>query len=267
MPAWPLLAVLGSYVLGLAVLAPATIMDAYLQRASDGRMRLAQAAGTIWFGRGEFEIRNPGTQRGAGTAVAWRILPASLFGGRARYEVVPGGGARPFLLEISPSGIECTGLALSLPATILGLAAPNLSALRLSGELEVGAAHLAFGRAGPRGSATLRWRSAGSALVPVAPLGDYELRAIGDGNTIRATLRTLHGPLELHGEGSWTRGRAPVVRATARVAPQHREQLAPFLRLIAVERGEGHFELAPGFSELRPARHASPEKTVRRVIE
>ena len=64
-----------------------------------------------------------------------------------------------------------------------------------------------------------------------------------DGAAVQASLRTLQGPLQLDGQGSWTSGRNPVFQGTARVPPQHQQQLAPLLRLIAVERGEGSFEL------------------------
>jgi len=77
----------------------------------------------------------------------------------------------------------------------------------------------------------------------VSPLGDYELRLEGEGPAGRATLHTLQGPLRLDGKGSWMHGDSPAFLAMARVPPQHQQQLAPLLRLIAVERGDGSFEL------------------------
>jgi len=74
-------------------------------------------------------------------------------------------------------------------------------------------------------------------------LGDYELRLDGEGATVHAYLRTIQGPLRLEGKGSWANGNHPVFLATARVPAQHQQQLAPLLRLIAVDRGEGSFEL------------------------
>ncbi len=55
---WKLLAVgLAAYLLGLLVYAPATLVDAVLGRVSDGRLRLAEASGTLWSGAGLIEIR------------------------------------------------------------------------------------------------------------------------------------------------------------------------------------------------------------------
>jgi general secretion pathway protein N len=93
------------------------------------------------------------------------------------------------------------------------------------------------------GNATLQWLAAGSTLTPISPLGDYEVRLDGEGTRVHAFLRTLSGPLQLEGKGSWTHGANPAFLAMASVDPQHRQQLAPLLRLIAVERGQGSFEL------------------------
>jgi general secretion pathway protein N len=93
-------------------------------------------------------------------------------------------------------------------------------------------------------AATLRWRGAGSALAPVAPLGDYEVRFTADGPALHAVLSTLQGPLRLDGKGTWSRHAPPSFLATARVPVEHQDQLAPLLRLIAVERGAGNFEFS-----------------------
>ena len=101
---------------------------------------------------------------------------------------------------------------------------------------------LDVGRKTTQGSATMRWQAASSALAPVAPLGDYELRLVGEGPGFRAKLRTLRGPLELIGHGQWRRGEPPAFLVTANLPPEFRTALAPFLRVIAVERAEGSFE-------------------------
>ena len=102
---------------------------------------------------------------------------------------------------------------------------------------------LSFAGGETEGNVTLRWRAAGSALTHLSPLGEYELRLDGGGTMVHASLSTLSGPLQLDGKGSWKHGDRVAFLATARVPPQHREQLAPLLRLIAVETGKGVFEL------------------------
>ncbi|MGA7983848.1 MAG: type II secretion system protein N, partial [Burkholderiales bacterium] len=143
----------------------------------------------------------------------------------------------------SRSRIELANADIDLPAQALGLGVPRLAPLELTGELHLRIASLSVGRGAAQGSAALQWRSAGSGFSPVWPLGDYELSWEGQGPQGHATLRTLKGPLQLRGQGSWAVGRAPVFAATADAPPEIRQQLAPLLRMIAVERGEGHFEL------------------------
>jgi hypothetical protein len=54
------------------------LVDGGLQRASNGRLRLAQAQGTIWYGAGQFEIRDVGGRNAIARDVSWRVLPESL---------------------------------------------------------------------------------------------------------------------------------------------------------------------------------------------
>ena len=146
-------------------------------------------------------------------------------------------------MTISLSQIEVADADINLPAATLGLGEPKLAPLGLTGDVLLHVARLALGRNAVEGDATLQWRGAGSAFTRVSPLGDYELHFEGEGATVRASLRTLQGPLQLDGKGSWTSGGRPVFMGTARVPPQQRQQLDPLLRMIAVERGEGNFEL------------------------
>ena len=234
---------LGAYALALIATAPATFADAGLQRASQGRLRLAEAQGTLWSGSGQIEIRDTSGRTGVAKSLAWRLAPESLLRGHVVAEVELDQAAKPFPVTLSLSRLEITDAAISLPATVLGLGMPKLAPLGLTGDVLIHVASLSIARDAMEGNATLQWRAAGSTLTPVSPLGDYELRLEGEGPAVRATLHTLQGPLRLDGKGSWTRGDRPVFLAMARVSPQHQQQLAPLLRLIAVERGEGSFEL------------------------
>ena len=235
---------LAAYALGLAASAPATLLDAALRSASEGRLRLAEARGTLWSGTGQLEARDASRRSGVAKAVAWRFVPQSLLRARAEFEIRTEDSSRRFAVSLAPSRIEIVDAEVSLPGELLGLAVPKLAPLRLAGELRLRVARLSIAeRGGMQGGATLQWRGAGSALTPVAPLGDYELRLEGNGTAVRASLRTLVGPLRLEGSGSWTPGANPAFLGTARVAPEFRMQLEPLLRLIAVERGDGSFEL------------------------
>lgn len=250
---------LAAYALGLMVTAPASLLDAALYQASDGRLRLAEARGSLWSGAGQIEIRHVGRSElgrpigspvgspvgrtGIAKNLAWRLLPAYLLRGQLRTEIRLDQREQPFIVTVSLSGMAIDDADIDLPARALILGVPKLAALGLTGDVNLRVPHLAVGNKSMQGQATLEWREAGSALTRVSPLGDYALRLEAAGTALSASLRTLKGPLQLDGQGSWKYGDNPAFQATARIPPQHVAQLAPLLRLIAVERGDGSFLL------------------------
>jgi len=241
---WPALAAgAGLYALALMLLAPATLADAALKTASDGRARLAEAQGTLWSGNARLEIRDPLGRNTVAERIAWRFLAGEMLRARLAYEIVLGPAARAFPVAISWSGLAIANADIVLPATVLGLGVPGLGALELAGEVQLQVPKLAIARGDIRGSAMLLWREAGSGFSPVSPLGDYELRLDGEGPAVRARLRTVRGPLQLDGQGSWSQGGKPALLVTAQVPPDLQPQLSPLLRLIATEQGAGRFGL------------------------
>jgi len=234
---------LAAYALALIAAMPATLIDARLAQASAGGLRLAEARGTLWSGSGQIEILDANRRGGIAKSIAWRIRPAYLLRAKLMYDVELDHAARHFPVTISLSQIEVTDADINLPAAALGLGVPKLAALGLTGDMLLHIARLGFAPGAVQGNATLLWQGAGSAFTRIAPLGDYELRLEGTGTAVQASLRTLQGPLQLEGKGSWASGRNPEFRGNARVPPQHLQQLAPLLRLFAIDRGDGRFEL------------------------
>lgn len=244
MKRWSLAAIgLVAYALGVITTAPATLIDAGLQRISHGKLRLVEAQGTLWSGSGKIEIRDTGGRSGVAKSIAWRVLPASLLRGHLVCEVGLEQATKRFPVTISLSRIELANADISLPAAALGLGVPKLAPLGLTGDVLIHVASLSIARDGMEGNATLQWRAAGSTLTPISPLGDYELNLDAEGATVHVLLRTIQGPLQLDGKGSWANGDNPDFLAIAGVPPQHQQQLGPLLRLIAVERSAGSFEL------------------------
>jgi general secretion pathway protein N len=236
----------------LIALAPATLIDARLERASEGRVRLAEARGSLWSGAGWIEIRDADGRAAVAKRLAWRVLPQSLLRGHLVAEVELDPPAKAFAVTISLSRIEIADAAIHLPAAALGVGMPKLAPFRLTGDVLVNIPHLSVQRGRMDGNATLQWRAAGSALTPVSPLGDYEVQFKAVGPGVHAALRTLQGPLQLDGKGSWANGGQSSFFATAQVAAQHQEQLAPLLRLIAREHDAGRFELSSSQTAFGP---------------
>ncbi len=245
---WRLVAVgVAAYTLGLLIMAPASLLDVALKQVSDGRLRLSDAQGSLWSGSGQIEVRNAGgafsRKMGIAKTVSWRLLPGFWLGGLVNCEIRLDQLDKPIVVAMFWSRFEVSDADLNLPATALGLALPKVAPLGLGGEVAIHVAHLSIGNSAIKGHATVHWRAASSALTNVTPLGDYELNLDGNGAALRATLRTLKGPLQLDGQGGWAEGTTPMLQVRARIAPDQVQQLSPLLRLIAIERGEGEFEL------------------------
>lgn len=244
MTRWALIATgLAAYTFALIVTAPASLVDVGLRSGSDGRLRLVEAQGTLWSGSGVIEIRDLGGHTGVAKSLAWRLRMDAMLRAQLTYEAKFDLGTSPFPVTIFWSRIELKNADVSFPAAALGIGIPKLAALGLTGDVNLHIASLSLGRSTTLGSGTLQWLAAGSALSPISPLGNYELRLNGSGAAVQATLHTLQGPLQLDGQGSWIIGHSPVFLAMASTPPQFQQRLDPFLRLIAIERDAGRFEL------------------------
>ena len=239
----PYVAVLCLYAIWLVALAPATLLDAALKRTTHGRVRLPDARGSLWGGAGQLELRDPSGRAGVGTAMHWTFQASSLLRGRLGFAVAFGEVTRRFPVSISPFGLELSAADFLLPAAVLGVATPRMALLEPTGDLHVRIPTLTYRGDILSGHGIVDWLSAGSALTPVAPLGDYQLNFVGATEGLHASLRTISGPLRLEGGASRTDDQPMVLFATARVDAQHEEQLAPFLRLIAIQRSPGIYEL------------------------
>jgi len=232
------------YIISLFVTAPATLIDSQLQNFSDNQLHLVEAQGTLWSGKGKIEMLDASGQAALIKKVAWRFQAKELWRAHLVYEVnFNQDSYKPFPLTLSWSKIELENIEFNLPAEIVGLGLPKIAALGLTGDVFIHILNLSITGNKRQGIASLQWQHAGSTLTPVSPLGDYELYIEEAGSATHSTLRTTQGPLQLDGKGSWGDGQTSGFLATAHIAPAFQQQLAPFLRLIAVEHGDGSFEL------------------------
>ncbi len=231
-----------AYLLMLVGIAPATLVDGFLASATDGRMRLAEPHGSVWSGAGRIQLLDKNRQFGIAKEIAWRWLAGELIVGRLAWEIGLDGSTRRFRIAASRARIDVTDADIRVPAAVLAMVEPQLAALGLGGEFDIHIADLMMTKASVQATALIVWRAATSAHTKVSPLGDYELRIEHAGLASSARLRTLAGPLQLDGSGEWAQSGRPSFYATAHVPPQQRDQLDPFMRMIAVERGAGNYE-------------------------
>lgn len=232
-----------AYTAGIVAMAPAALMDSGLKQLTDGKLRLVDAHGTLWSGSGQMELRDAAGRVGVADSLAWHLRLASLPSGYLASVVQVGQAGKSFEVTLSLAGLAMANVDLRLPATALALGLPKLAPLGLTGDVVLHIDSLSIERKQVRGKLAVQLLEAGSSLTTVAPLGDYELDLAGDGTAVNAVLRTLNGPLQIDGKGTWASGALPDFLAVARIPSQYMEQLAPLLRLIAVEREAGSFEL------------------------
>lgn len=91
---WHAVLFLAAFAVSLTTAFPARWAGAAVERATDGQVRIAAAAGSPWNGRGEVWLRANGGEVALGTAT-WRWLPARVFAAELAFDVTLAGGAAP----------------------------------------------------------------------------------------------------------------------------------------------------------------------------
>jgi general secretion pathway protein N len=229
-------------------LAPAQWAGEALRKASGGRIELAEATGTIWNGSATLVLASGGSgeaaRAGLPDPLSWHLSPWPLLSGAFELTLRhPSALAAPLRLSAYADGRVQVGAAtLRLPAAILaGLGAP-WNTVRPGGivSLHTDGLELAQGRG--RGSLTIEWEYASSALTPVSPIGHYRLDASGQYPGTRLQLQTISGPLELTGSGTIGEGGRlrfdGIARALAAADPATKTQLTGLISLLGRRDGD-----------------------------
>lgn len=188
----------------IVVNAPASLVDLALARLSQDSVRLGGSEGTLWHGRGILVVRvTGGLNVQPRLPLAWHFKPVGLLGGELVWATEPGSGVRGEL-ALAPGGVRLRDFALQAPAGVIASILP------------VTAAHLGWGgdidllapdwRCSPalacEGNLRLQWRGGTTALLPGVALGDYEIRARGNGARVDVEVLTLAGDIRVSGTGS-----------------------------------------------------------------
>ena len=76
-----LLAAIGitAYLMLLVATLPATMLDAALAHASNGRLRMVQAKGTLWSGSAQVEILDARQRTSIAIPLSWRVSLLTLW--------------------------------------------------------------------------------------------------------------------------------------------------------------------------------------------
>lgn len=228
------------FVTGLVAFAPAALMGAVLERASGGMLTLAQTKGSLWQGSGVALLRQKSGYQTLGS-YRWHLKVFN-----AAFQVQAGEAAPMTVRYIPLAGrINVDKLHLTLPASIISVAAPQLGPYQLQGSFEARSDHLTLSAGGMDGQIDVDWLHAASALSPIRPLGDYRIVLQGNGTVLDAQLSTLSGKLQLDGKGSFDTTNGMRFTGTAQAAPGTAAvELNELLHHIGPEIRPGVFTLA-----------------------
>jgi general secretion pathway protein N len=202
-------------VLALVFFAPASLLGAGLAAASQGRLQLVDARGTVWSGSARLLLTGGIGSRDSSTLPSrldWKLRPA--WAGVKLQVNAPCCTPEPLLARLrigwSTQDVELGNATSKWPTAILaGLGTP-WNTVQAEGSLELKTQDLAFkrveGRVSLAGNAQLQALDVSSRLSTVRPMGSYQLLLTG-GAAPAIVLSTLSGTLKLSGSGSWVGSR------------------------------------------------------------
>lgn len=191
--------------------APATWLDALASLATGGKLRLAQASGSIWQGSGRLVWADTGETAEARLSLAgvalpgrvhWRLSPLPLVLGLVEASVRADGMAGEVALQGSFSELRLGNGRLDLPRIELGALGSPWNTVRPAGAVSLSWSSVTLSASRFEGSVAIELREVASALSPVRPLGSYRIDVQGQGTQALITMRTLDGALALSGQGS-----------------------------------------------------------------
>ncbi len=245
-------AVVGSLA-GLLAFAPAAWLAKAVASATDDRVLLTDARGTIWSGDAVAVLTGGADSRAASALpgrLSWTLRPAWMalnlgvkhdccVNGTAQLRVDPGWG-RVAVTLMPPTASSIIG---QWPAAWLtGLGTP-WNTLQLGGMLSLTSPGFTFervqGRVRLTGEASLDGTGVSSRLSTLPTLGSYRMQLRGDAannGTATVNLSTLQGPLQLTGQGQWA-GTGLRFRGEAGAGNGQEEALSNLLNIIGRRRG------------------------------
>jgi hypothetical protein len=195
--AWVLFALL-AFLAALAAFAPASLLDAQVQDASGGTMRLTAASGTIWRGTGRVAAASGGWS----VPVGWTLAPLPLLRGEFDFSLaapdgmdVPRGRVR-----VRGDAVRCEQVAFAFPADALRGLFARVPGLKLGGEIAAQADDFAFSGAGGEGRLIAQWRNANVRALGIdAAMGSVTFDAAAAGGKIEARVTNTGGETRVEG--------------------------------------------------------------------
>lgn len=233
-------------LLAAIVHAPATWLDELLATATQDRLRLAQARGTLWQGQAQvlLRVQAPSAQHASLSpsakveglalphALQWKLNPFALMAGGPAIELSMQGLDRPLRLAWRDHVLQVPAGQLDLPRLDFSALGSPWNSLQPSARLQLRWSELlvsgqASGEAVSSGQLKLVISDLAARISPVQPLGSYEWQ-LDLAQLRRWQFRTLDGVLDLRAMPEAGRG----IRIEARPQASEENRLRPLLSLM-----------------------------------
>jgi len=237
------------FVTTLAAMAPASLMDSWIGRASNGAVALANPSGTIWSGSAtpvlNFKQGAPMPLDRMEWAISFRHILSGNIVLQLRESASP--QMPPAEVYFGMRQLELRNIAMDLPAAAMGELNPLLQAMRFQGQVTISTTDLVLQRNGSvTGNMAANWQMAGAALSPVNPFGNYRFDLVGKGDKIEISLSTLSGDLQLNGQGEWLTSGKLTFQTTAKAVGAGKEAFSEMLHHLGPETEPGVFSFKIG---------------------
>ncbi|HEY2818986.1 MAG TPA: type II secretion system protein N [Casimicrobiaceae bacterium] len=184
--------------IALVAFAPATWLDRRVAAATAGRVRLNDAEGTVWRGRGAI-VDSHGAWR---IPIAWRIAPTPLLRGVLDIEFEPAQSDAPLgRVTLEDKSADLRNLRFRMPAAVLQSLSTVPLPLEPGGELVLDAAAFRYQPNQADGAFDVHWERArlatpGSAL----DLGNVTAHVAPQGSALVGTIANAGGDARIDGD-------------------------------------------------------------------
>jgi general secretion pathway protein N len=215
---WGVWGAIVGLLIGVIAFAPAAWLASAVASATDKRVLLSDARGTVWSGSAIAVLTGgPGSRDASalpgrlewdlgwrGTGLELRARHACCLNGTVAVQLRPGFGRMAATLISQPGWVG------QWPASLLGGLGTPWNTLQLGGTVRLVSPGLTLewvqGRLRVDGRADFELLNASSRLATLDPLGSYRLTMAGDAanaGALQLALTTVEGALQLTGSGNW----------------------------------------------------------------
>jgi len=220
---------------------PASLVDGRIASATAGKVRLADAAGTVWDGRGVLTDA-AGTWR---LPLGWSISKADVLRGNRVVALHPvDGAASPSgSVEVVDGGLRLHDLRIDVPAQALFASLPMRPLPAFGGVVAVTASDLSWSGAAKAGTVQARWQGARVASADsVVDLGTVDLAAAPQESGVAGKLTNTGGDVRVDGTVS-VAGSNVAIDATVAPNPGAPANIARALAAVGTPDANGNVRI------------------------